>query len=722
MRKILITAALPYANNIPHLGTLIGCVLSADVFARYNRLKENKCIYICGTDEYGTATEIKALEEGISPKELCDRYYKIHKQIYEWFNISFDIFGRTSTQKHTQLVQSIFLDLYKNGYIFEKEIEQPFDQKLGIFLADRFIVGQCPYCGSKDAKADQCDVCGRLLDYSKLIDPVSTLSKTKPILKKSKHLFLDLPKIEPEIKKFVEQMEQKGLWSKNTIAIAKSWLENGLEPRAITRDLQWGVKVPLQGWENKVFYVWFDAPIGYISITANLTEQYMEWWTGEDVEHYEFIGKDNVPFHAIIFPATLIGTKKRWVLPYFISSTEFLNYEGGKFSKSKKIGVFGDDAIESGLKADVWRYYLLINRPETSDTTFTWEDFQKRINNELVANLANLVNRTLVFIERNFEQIIPSPNPKKEDNEFFEQQKIIAARVDEELEKVNLRKALETVMEYCANANKYFQTKEPWKKIKTDKPDAQTTMFFLINSIFDLAILIEPFLPNTTKEILKQLNYDQKIFWKDIASLKIKPGHKISKPKHLFEIIDEKKITELKERFNAKKEQAPQEPQENQNYQILKNLDLEVGRILEVKKHPNADNLYIEKIQLQDEQREIVSGLVKYYTPEELVNKKCIIVKNLKPKKLRGIESKGMLLAAKDESNLEVLEIEDSSEGQKIKIEGIEKNPKLKEITIEEFLKIKMFVKNNVCYAENKKLLINGKEIRTKKIKDGQIS
>ncbi|MFN3909707.1 MAG: methionine--tRNA ligase [Candidatus Anstonellaceae archaeon] len=717
MRKILVSAALPYSNNLPHLGTLIGCVLSADVFARYQRLVGRQCIYICGTDEYGTATEIKAMEENLTPKELCDKYYKIHKEIYEWFDISFDIFGRTSTQKHTELVQEIFLDLYQNGYIFEKEIEQPFDKKLGIFLADRFITGICPYCQSKEARADQCDNCGKLLDFSILINPISKLSGTSPILKKSKHLFLDLKKLQPNVESFIQDREKKRLWSKNTVAIAKGWLKNGLEPRAITRDLKWGVKVPLPGWEEKVFYVWFDAPIGYISITANLTPQYMDWWGGDkEVEHYEFIGKDNVPFHSIIFPATLMGTKKKWTLPYFISATEFLLFQGEKFSKSKKIGIFGDDAIKSGIDSDIWRYYLIINRPENSDSSFSWDDFEKRINNELVANLANLVNRTLLFLYNHFDGVVPKANLQKEDMDFLEQERVIAAEVGNLLEKVSLREALEKAMEFCSIANKYFQQKAPWKTLKSNYNDTAATLYVLTNIVFDIAILFEPFLPKTSKRILNQLNIGFKPTWLDLNKMPLQPGHKILKPFHLFQKLEEKTLQKLKREFSGEQSNIYQSNK-------LHSLKLQVGKIISVERHPNADSLLIEKVKLGTEIITIVSGLAKFYLPEELLNKKCIIVRNLQSKVLRGIKSEGMLLAAEGKNEvLEVIE-PDALEGTLIEFEGISfplsYNPP--QLSIEEFFTFSLEVKNGICYANGKKMLANKKEIRTKKVLDGKI-
>jgi methionyl-tRNA synthetase len=465
-KKILITSALPYVNNIPHLGNIIGCVLSADVFARYCRLRDYDAIYICGTDEYGTATEIKALEEKVTPQDICNKYYKIHKDIYEWFGIKFDYFGRTSTPEHTEITQDIILKLHKNGYVKEGEIEQLYDEKAGMFLADRYIEGTCPYCGYDKARGDQCEKCGKLLHPTELGDPVSKISGTKPVLKKSKHLFIDLPELQDRMEKWVDERSKEGFWSVNATSIAKSWLSEGLRKRDITRDLKWGVKIPVKGYEDKVTYVWFEAPIGYISITANYTDEWEKWWKNPDeVLLYQFMGKDNVPFHTIIFPATLMGTKEPWTLLYHINTTDYLNYEGGKFSKSRGIGIFGDGAMESGIPADVWRYYLLANRPERADTNFTWEDFQEKTNSELIANLGNLVNRTLVFIKNNFNGKIPeAKNLTDDDEKFLEMQKDVIAKIEKELDNVSIREGLHIVVgNFAKNANKYFQDNEPCK-------------------------------------------------------------------------------------------------------------------------------------------------------------------------------------------------------------------------------------------------------------------
>ncbi len=715
-KKILITSALPYVNNVPHLGNIIGCVLSADVFARYNRLRNRKVLFVCGTDEYGTATQAKAIEENISPKELCDKYHKIHKKIYDWFNISFDVFGRTSDASHTKIVQEIFLDIYKNGYMVEKEIEQAYDQKHDMFLADRFIVGECPFCHSPDARADQCDVCSKLLTFSQLINPKSKLSGQTPILKTTKHLFLDLPKVQPKLKQWIEDVEKSQRWSSNTIAIAKSWLNEGLEQRSITRDLKWGIPVPLPGWENKVFYVWFDAPIGYISISATHTSDYMKWWGGNnDVLHYEFIGKDNVPFHSIIFPATLLATAKTWTLPHFISSTEFLNYENDKFSKSRGVGVFGNDAMDSQIPCDVWRYYLISNRPETSDNSFSWEDFGNRTNNELLANFGNLINRTLVFLNKNFDGIVPVADLTKDDESFLSSQRLRTIKIAQYLDEVKLRAGINEMMAFSSEANSYFQKNEPWKLLKEDKARAGTVLNVLVNQVLDLAILCEPFLPNTSKNIFEQLNIG-KLKWDQLGKMGINAGHKLSTPTHLFTPIEKKRLDELKSRYGKTSNKKQTKHSLN-----ISDLDLEVGLIQEVKRHPNADKLYIEKILMADAKIiQVCSGLVGYISQEELLGKTCIIVKNLKPAKLRGELSEGMLLAVQSEDSVEVIS-PSAIAGTKVKFENVVQKQKYEQIDLEEFLSVDLHAKDGIVYSDSHKMIVNDKPVMVHKISDGKV-
>lgn len=737
--KYLITSALPYVNNVPHLGNIIGCVLSADVFARYCRSRNYETMFVCGTDEYGTATEAKAIEENTTPEKICEKYHTIHADVYKWFGISTDYFGRTSTPLHAEIVQEVFLSLHKNGFIVEEEVEQPFDEKLKMFLADRFVIGECPDCHSLDARSDQCDKCGKLLTFAELINPKSKLTLTTPVIKSTRHLFIDLPKMEPELAKWIEEKSVSGSWSPNSTNIAKAWLREGLKRRAITRDLKWGVPVPLKGWENKVFYVWFDAPIGYISITANLTPKWREWWQEPDTAKlrlFQFMGKDNVPFHTVIFPATLMGTRQNWTMLHHISTTEFLNYEDGKFSKSKGVGVFGNDAKDSGIPADVWRYYLLANRPENSDTTFSWKDFGERNNNELLANYGNLVNRTLVFISQNYGGKIPQGKPDAKDLDFVASQRVKIAKLSKLLEDVQIREAVAEFMSIAKEANGYFQENAPWRAVKENPDRAATALYILANQIKDLAIIGEPILPFTSASIWKQLNLAPRK-WEDAGELSVPAGHTIGTPAHLYRKLEEKELAALRAKHSgkqAKPEQTAQaKPQSSQTPPQPKqppappakihisNVDLEVGEIIEVTKHPQAEKLYIEKVKLSGgEVRQICSGLAPFMPPEALMGKKIILVKNLKPAKLRGVESAGMLLAAEDATHqLEVLS-PDVEVGTKVHLAGEAPTPR-PQITIDEFFTIKLELQKGALLADGEPLFASGKAIRSQKISDGAV-
>ncbi len=722
--KILITSALPYVNNVPHLGNIIGCVLSADVFARYCRSRGYDCLYVCGTDEYGTATEIKALEENLTPKQICDKYHEIHRRIYEWFGIKFDIFGRTSTERHTEITQDIFRRLHSNGYIVEDEVEQFYDEKAGMFLADRYIEGTCPFCKSEGARSDQCDKCGRLLQHGELLNPLSKVTKTAPVLRRTKHLFINLPGIEKELGEWIAKESKEGFWSENSSRIANAWLREGLKKRAITRDLKWGVPVPLPGYEKKVFYVWFDAPIGYISITANLTEKWKEWWMEpQGVRLYQFMGKDNVPFHTVIFPSTLMGTKQPWTLLHHISTTEFLNYEGGKFSKSKNVGVFGDDALGSGIPADVWRYYLLANRPEQADTNFVWDDFADKNNNELLANLGNLVNRTLVFTKNNFGGAVPEGVLREEDRAFLEGQRKLIAQITEDLEKVRIKDGLHKMMAFSKNANRYFQDNKPWESVKSDKARAGAVIGVLLAQVKDLSIMIEPYLPATAAEMASQLGIGQ-MRWSELGK-PLQAGHRIGEPKALFRKVEKKETDALKAKFAGKREEARV---------AFSDLDLEVGQIKSVEKHPQAEKLFVEKVMLGDGERQIVSGLVGHYFAEELVGKKVVIVRNLAAAKLRGVESEGMLLAAEgaehapghdgkspmEKEAVEVIFCEKSSVGEKVVKKGEKSAPK-KTLTISEFEKIKIEVRDFTVVCEGKPLVTLSEELKLRNVKSGEV-
>lgn len=512
-RNILITSALPYVNNVPHLGNIIGCVLSSDIFARYSRLCGYNTLLVSGTDEYGTATETKALAENMTPKQICDKYFEIHNGIYRWFGIGFDYFGRTTTPEQTEIVQEMFLDLHKQGYIETQAVEQLLCQKCDRFLADRFVEGTCPLpgCGYPDARGDQCDGCGKLVNAIELIHPRCKVCNTAPVIRQSNQLFLDLPKIEPKLRTWLETVESQ--WTHNARVITKSWLKEGLKSRCITRDLKWGIPVPLQGFEMKVFYVWFDAPIGYMSITSKYTKEWRQWWQPKadcKVELFQFMAKDNVPFHSVMFPSCLLGVNKGHTIVSRIMATEYLNYEDGKFSKSRGIGVFGNDAQETGIEADVWRFYLAAARPEGQDSSFSWNDLAARNNSELLNNLGNFVNRALVFCEKNFNSTVGSVTLNADDL-------ILLALINREIkgyvnsmEKTNrYRDSIKHMLAVSRQGNLYMQTEQPWVLLKgteEQKARAGSVISLCCNIACLLATLLFPFMPTTARKLYSQLN------------------------------------------------------------------------------------------------------------------------------------------------------------------------------------------------------------------------
>jgi methionyl-tRNA synthetase len=498
-KNVLITSALPYVNNVPHLGNLIGSVLSADAYSRYCRLRGLNSLFICGTDEFGTATEHAAAKAGLTPKALCDKYFGLHKQIYDWFDIDFDCFGRTSAPFHRLIAQDMFLALHRNGSLLEREREQTYCPKCEVFLADRYVTGKCPSCGSSNARGDQCEDCSALLDPSELVEPQCSVCRSTPEPRKSTHFYLDLSQFESQL----AQIAETSCWSPNALSITKAWLSEGLEPRCITRDLQWGTPVPVDKYQGKVLYVWFDAPIGYISITAGHTPHWTDWWTQSDVKLVQFMGKDNVPFHTVLFPATLIGSGM-WSRSPHISTTEYLNFEGGKFSKSRGTGIFGDDAMASGIPAEVWRYYLLSTRPEHSDANFSLNDLALKTNSELLANLGNLCNRVLKFIEKTGSTVQPPGELQPQDLLLVQRVKDNLAVYDAKFEKLQLKAALKTSMEIATDCNRYFQAEQPWAE--TDSLRVQTTMFVLVNLLQVLGVLLEPFIPAFSEKLYSQLN------------------------------------------------------------------------------------------------------------------------------------------------------------------------------------------------------------------------
>ena len=738
MKKRLITSALPYVNNIPHLGNLTQ-VLSADVFARFCRLRGYETLYICGTDEYGTASETRALKEGVTPRELCDHYHAIHRDIYKWFNISFDYFGRTSTEKQTEIVQAIFNEVDKNGYITEREIEQLYCPKCGRFLADRFVEGTCPHCGSEGARGDQCDACQTLLEPTELINPHCSVCGTTPEVRKTKHLYIDLPKALPLLKKWMEKASVEGFWAKNAIQLTNSWIRDGLKERCITRDLKWGIPVPKPGYENKVFYVWFDAPIGYISITANYTDNWKYWWQDPDnTELFQFIGKDNIPFHTVIFPSSLLATGENWTMLHHMSSTEYLNYEGGKFSKSLGIGVFGNDVQETGIPADCWRFYMFYNRPERSDVNFSWSDFQEKVNGELIGNLSNLVNRTLTFISRFYDGKIPEGEL---DATLVNDIRAKENEITNLLERAEERDALRAIFGLSDIGNKAFQASEPWKMRKEDPAKAASLLKTLCYLIRDLAIMIEPYMPTTSKQILSFFSIENES-WDSVGSFE--GISTISGVTLLFSKLEDDFINNLKLKYSGSQEERNKAQEEKKINKEEKKMDnenqmsiadqfahkviLKVSKIVSVEKHPNGDILYILKLNCgEPEERTIVSSIVPYYTAEELLGHNIVLVSNLKPANFRGVKSYGMLLAASDpnapeHTTCEVLFADDFEPGTVLEFDGQGEVEKVTTyIKPDHFFALPIYSEDGVIKVDCKALGFGCKHLICKKYINGPV-
>ena len=794
MKRKLITSALPYVNNIPHLGNLIQ-VLSADVFARFCRLRGYTSLYVCGTDEYGTATETKALEEGKTPRELCDYYHAIHRDIYHWFNIAFDYFGRTSTPQQTEIVQGLFKDIDKNGFIKEHAIEQLYCAHCNRFLADRYVRGTCPHCGYEDARGDQCEACGKLLEPTELKAPRCSTCGATPEPRSTKHLYIDLPGIVPQYEPWMQKASVEGQWSNNAVQMTKGWLRDGLQERAITRDLKWGIPVPKAGFEDKVFYVWFDAPIGYISITKCFTDltgaDWKNWWLEQnDIELFQFIGKDNIPFHTVIFPSSLIASGKDWVKLHHISSSEYLNYESGKFSKSKGIGVFGSDAKDSGIPADMWRFYIFYNRPEKNDALFTWKDFQERVNSELVGNLCNLINRTLTFVSRYYDGVIPQRDgmtSAREDVRAVTEGLRAAAKYSIEkitalLEEAELRDAFHELFALSSVANKAFQDGEPWKNREADPEKAEALLFELCYLIKDLLILMHPYMPEYADAVASFLGIkiwsgnvfdwehpvqprpENALAWDNL--LERRGLERVQKPAIIFKTLENDAIAAYRERYagsqkeraaqagkqaaekqaggeqSGKKQQTAGSKNEKQKAKpewadvppeklFTDYISLKTAKILSVEKHPDADKLFVETIDDGSESgRIILSGLAPYFAPEELVGADIILAENLKPRKMRGIESKGMLLAshytdADGTERVELVGMPGAAAGTPVTLEGAEATTppvqKPQAIDAELFFAVPFTVEDFRVCAAGKQLLVNGKPLVMKHVKSGTV-
>lgn len=707
-KKKLITSALPYVNNEPHLGNIIGCVLSADVYARFCRSRGYDTLYICGTDEYGTATENKARELGLTPREVCDKFHPIHAQVYKDFNISFDAFGRTSTDEQTEIAQMIFNDLDAQGLITQQTDQRVFCEKDGIFLADRYVEGTCPHCAYEDARGDQCDRCGKLLEPESLLEPRCKICQTRPVSKETTHLYLDLSQLQAPLAAFSAQSQEAGNWTANAVRTTQSWLEKGLEPRPITRDLKWGTPVPKPGFENKVFYVWFDAPIGYISITAKAyPEQWKDWWFDpQATQLYQFMAKDNIPFHTVIFPASLLGTGKPWTMLHHLNSTEYLNYEDTKFSKSRGIGVFGTDVRTTGIPTDLWRFYLLLNRPERQDSAFVWNEFFERVNSEFIDNLGNLVNRTLVYLRKNFDGTIQNGAWSEEHRQLVETCRTYFDRLTESMEALRMRDALRALLDVGNIANKFFQDMAPFHRIKEDRDHAHATVSVLTYVIRSLAVGLRPFMPETAERILKMMALDG-YSWQQVGCFDDLDGHQIGEPEILYRKLDPKEAEKWRKKFSG---DAPN----------FGNFKLVVGRIKSVDIHPENPRNYLLKVDLGEAQpRQIVAGLSKHYEAEQLQDRKVVVLANLHPAEIQGVESQGMVLVCEKRKKTELLDAESFEVGAVAAV--ADQDVKHETIDISLFKGAPFKVVDRSVMFDDQVVSIAGNPVTTRELDNGKI-
>lgn len=680
-KRYTVTAALPYANGPVHIGHLAGVYVPADIYVRYLRMKGEDVVFICGSDEHGVAITMRARKEGITPQDVVDKYHNLIKDSFSGFGIHFDQYSRTTSQTHRETAQSFFVDLLEKGEFIEKSSEQFYDPVEKQFLADRYIIGTCPNCGYSEAYGDQCESCGSTLSPNELKDPRSALSGEKPVKKETTHWYLPLDKYQEEfLNDWIDQ--KKGIWRPNVFGQCKSWLDNGLQPRAITRDLDWGIPVPVEGAEGKVLYVWFDAPIGYISATkewgeANGIDDWEKYWKDESSQLIHFIGKDNIVFHSIIFPA-ILKAHGEYVLPEHVPANEFLNLEGQKISTSRNWAVWLHEYLEDFPgKQDVLRYVLTANAPETKDNDFTWSDFQTRNNSELVAILGNFINRVLVLTQKYYNGVVPAPNEllnadKEVLNEITKRGKSIAERLDH----YKFRDALTEYMSLARAGNKYLADEEPWKVIKTDEERVQTVMYTALQVAGALAQLGEPFIPVTAEKLRGFLNLELTT-WEDATNVQqVAAGHQVEKPSLLFEKIEDEtiqhqlnKLSETKT-MNEQANPSKVEPQkDNINFEDFMKLDLRVAVIQEAKRVPKTDKLLELKVDTGIDVRTVVSGIAEHFDPEKLIGQRVSMIVNLAPRKIRGVESQGMILMAENEEGvLSMLEPnEDMSPGDIIR-------------------------------------------------------
>ncbi len=650
--RTLVTAALPYANGGVHIGHLAGVYVPADIYVRYLRLKKREVLFICGSDEHGVPVTIRARKEGCTPQEVVDRYNKIIRESFEGFGISFDFFGRTTSEVHKKTASDFFRTLYDKGEFVEQESEQYYDEEAHTFLADRYITGECPHCHAEGAYGDQCEKCGTALSPTELINPRSTVSGSKPVLRKTKHWYLPLDKHQQWLEPWITKEHTE--WRPNVMGQCKSWFDMGLKPRAVSRDLEWGIPVPVEGADGKVLYVWFDAPIGYISNTKELLpNDWEKWWKSDDTRLIHFIGKDNIVFHCIVFPA-MLKAEGSYILPDNVPANEFLNLEDDKISTSRNWAVWLDEYLRDlPGKQDVLRYVLTANAPETKDNNFTWKDFQARNNNELVAVYGNFVNRALQLTKKYYDSVVPAAGELTDyDRQTIAEFKDVKAEVERLIENFRFRDAQKEAMNLARIGNKYLADSEPWKVIKTDPERVKTVLNLSLQLVANLAIAFEPFLPFSSQKLRMMLNMDE-VEWDRLGATDLLPeGHVLGAPALLFEKIEDSVVeAQVQKLLDTKKaneaanfKAAP--VKETIPFEQFEGLDIRVGKVIECEKVKKSKKLLKFLIADGAENRTIVSGIAQYYDPEQLIGKQVCYIANLAPRTINGIESQGMILSA----------------------------------------------------------------------------
>ncbi len=660
--RYTLTAALPYANGPVHIGHLAGVYVPADIYARYLRSNGKDVLFVCGSDEHGVPITIRAKKEGVTPQQIVDKYHGIIKKSFADFGISFDIYSRTSSKTHAETASEFFTTLYNKGEFAEKVAEQYYDPKAEQFLADRYIVGTCPSCGKDGAYGDQCESCGSTLNATELINPKSALSGEPPIFKETKHWYLPLDKYEPWLKKWIVEDHKKD-WKSNVYGQCKSWIDQGLQPRAVTRDLNWGVPVPLEEAKGKVLYVWFDAPIGYISASKDWAKvsgkDWEPYWKSDDTKLLHFIGKDNIVFHCIIFPS-MLKQHGEYILPDNVPANEFLNLEGNKISTSKNWAVWLHEYLkEFPKKQDVLRYVLTANAPETKDNDFTWKDFQARNNNELVAILGNFINRALVLTHKYYNGIVPELGKlSAQDEEVLKQLSKLPSRISDSIEKYRFREALGLYMDVARLGNKYLADTEPWKLNKEDPKRVETIMYIALQIAANLGVLGEPFLPYTTKKLNGMLSLEAQGWGKGGSGQLLVAGTKLNKAELLFVKIEDKEVEEQVNKLEATKlANTEAEPQKEEvTFDDFVKMDIRVGTVISAEKLKKSKKLLKIQVDTGVDTRTILSGIAQYFEPEDIIGKQVSVLINLAPRKMMGEVSEGMILMAEDaDGNLQLI-------------------------------------------------------------------